>query len=267
MKRLWAGTAVFLILAAAGCASHAPDEAGPAPLSQADSARDANGLQVQVDNQNINDMSIYLLRSGSRFLVGQAGGLSKTTLTIPEGMTSRDLRVRLIAQPIGGAIVGIWVLVRGEGPPGREILWACLAAMFVAGPAQAQNTATPLTKTVAVTGKAANGKAFKGKFAISNFKSVGGKTYAVGTLTGADAIRRMYENGLAPGAMKPNPKRLVVDGENVAVEIDLIANGNAVALADFFTVRDGKIARLAIYSLTPTDGRLFDKVGVDPDAA
>ncbi|MBW8821040.1 MAG: nuclear transport factor 2 family protein [Streptomyces sp.] len=90
---------------------------------------------------------------------------------------------------------------------------------------------------------------------------------AVGTLTGADAIRRMYENGLAPGAMKPNPRRLVVDGENVAVEIDLIANGNAVALADFFTVRDGKIARLAIYSLTPTDGRLFDKVGVDPDAA
>jgi ketosteroid isomerase-like protein len=90
---------------------------------------------------------------------------------------------------------------------------------------------------------------------------------AVGTLTGADAIRRMYENGLAPGAMKPNPKRLVVDGENVAVEIDLIANGNSVALADFFTVRDGKIARLAIYSLTPTDGRLFDKVGVDPDAA
>lgn len=90
---------------------------------------------------------------------------------------------------------------------------------------------------------------------------------AAGTLTGADAIRRMYENGLAPGAMKPNPQRFVVDGENVTVEIDLIANGSAVALADFFTIRDGKIARLAIYSLTPADGRLFDKVGVDPDAA
>ncbi|MGW0707920.1 nuclear transport factor 2 family protein [Streptomyces sp. NPDC002643] len=89
---------------------------------------------------------------------------------------------------------------------------------------------------------------------------------AAGTLTGADAIRRMYENGLAPGAMKPTPKRFVVDGEHVAVEIDLIANGNAVALADFFTIRDGKIERLVIYSLTPTDGRLFDKVGVDPDA-
>jgi len=88
---------------------------------------------------------------------------------------------------------------------------------------------------------------------------------AAGTLTGADAIRRMYDNGLAPGAMKPAPKRFVVDGENVAVEIDLIANGNTVKLADFFTVRDGKIERLAIYSLNPTDGRLFDDVGVDPE--
>jgi hypothetical protein len=69
-------------------------------------------------------------------------------------------------------------------------LLACLAAMFVAGPAQAQTT-TPLTKTVAVTGKAANGKAFKGKFAISNFKAVGGKTYAVGTLTGTVKNRKV----------------------------------------------------------------------------
>ncbi|MBA4865180.1 nuclear transport factor 2 family protein [Streptomyces sp. PSKA54] len=90
---------------------------------------------------------------------------------------------------------------------------------------------------------------------------------AAGTLTGADAIRRMYENGLAPGAMKPHPKPFVVDGENVAVEIDLIANGSAVTLGDFFTIRNGKIERLAIYSLSPTDGRLFDKVGIDPDPA
>ena len=47
-------------------------------------------------------MNIYLVRSGSRFLVGQAGGLNKTTLTIPEAMPG-DLRVRLIAEPIGAA--------------------------------------------------------------------------------------------------------------------------------------------------------------------
>jgi hypothetical protein len=122
MKRLWAGMAVFLMLAAAGCASHAPDEAGPAPMSRADSARDSTGLQVQIDNQNINDMSIYLLRSGSRFLVGQAGGLSKTTLTIPEGMTPTDLRVRLLAEPIGGSRpIATPVLMV---PPGQRIYWS-----------------------------------------------------------------------------------------------------------------------------------------------
>ncbi|MCR3721992.1 MULTISPECIES: nuclear transport factor 2 family protein [Prauserella salsuginis group] len=89
---------------------------------------------------------------------------------------------------------------------------------------------------------------------------------SAGTFHGADAIRRMYENGLAPGAMKPSPQDPIVDGEHVAVEIDLIANGEHVTLGDFFTVRDSKIQRLTIYSLTQTDGRLFDKVGVDPDA-
>jgi hypothetical protein len=114
--------AVFLMLAAAACASHAPDEAGPAPMSRADSAGDSTGLQVRVDNQNINDMNIYLLRSGSRFLVGQAGGLSKTTLTIPEAMTPGDLRVRLIAEPIGGSRpITTPVLIV---PPGQHVYWS-----------------------------------------------------------------------------------------------------------------------------------------------
>jgi len=122
MKELRAGMAVFLLLAAAACASHAPDEAGPPPISRADSAEASTGLQVQVDNQNINDMNIYLLRSGSRFLVGQAGGLSKTTLTIPEAMSPGDLRVRLIAVPIGGSRpITTPVLIV---PPGQRVYWS-----------------------------------------------------------------------------------------------------------------------------------------------
>ena len=106
----------------AACASHAPDEAGPAPISRADSAEATAGLQVQVDNQNINDMNIYLLRSGSRFLVGQAGGLTKTTLTIPEAMSPGDVRVRLIAVPIGGSRpITTPVLIV---PPGQRVYWS-----------------------------------------------------------------------------------------------------------------------------------------------
>ena len=122
MKKLWAGMAVFSMLAATACASHAPDEAGPAPISRADSAEASTGLQVQVDNQNINDMNIYLVRSGSRFLVGQAGGLSKTTLTIPQAMTPGDLRVKLIAEPIGGSRrIATPVLIV---PPGQRVYWS-----------------------------------------------------------------------------------------------------------------------------------------------
>ena len=124
MKDLRAGITVFVMLAAAGCAaSHAPGEAtGPAPVGRADSARGATGLQVQIDNQNISDMNIYLVRSGSRWLVGQASGLSKTTLTIPEAMTPTDLRVRLIADPIGGSrTIATPVLVV---PPGQSVYWS-----------------------------------------------------------------------------------------------------------------------------------------------
>ena len=122
MKELRAGMAVFLMLAAAGCASHARDEAGPAPISRADSAEASTGLQVQVDNQNINDMNIYLVRTGARFLVGRAGGLSKTTLTIPEAMTPGDDRVRLIAEPLGGSRpIGTGVLIV---PPGQHVYWS-----------------------------------------------------------------------------------------------------------------------------------------------
>ena len=49
------------------------------------------------------------------------------------GLKSRTLRpiaVLIVAQPIGGALLGIWVAIRGEGPPGAEVLWASLAAIF-----------------------------------------------------------------------------------------------------------------------------------------
>jgi drug/metabolite transporter (DMT)-like permease len=49
------------------------------------------------------------------------------------GLKSRELRpvaILIVAQPIGGALLGIWVAVRGQGPPGSEVLWACVAAVF-----------------------------------------------------------------------------------------------------------------------------------------
>ena len=49
------------------------------------------------------------------------------------GLKSRSLRpvaVLIVAQPIGAALLGIWVAIRGQGPPGSEVLWACVASVF-----------------------------------------------------------------------------------------------------------------------------------------
>lgn len=84
---------------------------------------------------------------------------------------------------------------------------------------------------------------------------------AAGVLNGADAITKMYEAGLPSGNIKPSPGPFVVDGHRIAVEICVSANGKSLTLGDFFTIREGKIQRLAIYSLTPTDAKFFDENG------
>jgi hypothetical protein len=107
----------------AACASNASrDEAGAAPMERAESGRAASGIDVQIDNQNLSDMSVYLLKNGSRWLIGQAGGLSKTTLTIPASLAPADLRVRLLADPIGGSrrVVTPSLIV----PHGQRVYWS-----------------------------------------------------------------------------------------------------------------------------------------------
>ena len=49
------------------------------------------------------------------------------------GLKSRSLNpvaILIVAQPIGLALLAIWVGVRGQGPPGSSVLWACLAAVL-----------------------------------------------------------------------------------------------------------------------------------------
>ena len=49
------------------------------------------------------------------------------------GLKSRSLNpvaVLIVAQPIGLTLLAIWVAVRGQGPPGSPVIWACLAAVL-----------------------------------------------------------------------------------------------------------------------------------------
>jgi hypothetical protein len=84
---------------------------------------------------------------------------------------------------------------------------AALAVMLIggAGPAAAQTSTTPLTKTVKMTGTAKNGKKFKGTYTIKRFTHRGSKLYAVGTLKGRLKGRRVTKNNVRIPASLARP--------------------------------------------------------------
>jgi ketosteroid isomerase-like protein len=69
-----------------------------------------------------------------------------------------------------------------------------------------------------------------------------------GTYHGAEAIGGFYRDALLETrGVRPAPGPLIVDGNRVAVEIDLLTDGRHIAVGDFFTIEDGKITRLVIF--------------------
>ena len=69
------------------------------------------------------------------------------------------------------------------------------------------------------------------------------------TLEGSEAIGDFYRQSITVPDLKPTPGPYVVDGNRLAVEIDLFVAGNRIHVADFFTIENGKITRLVIYGL------------------
>ena len=73
-----------------------------------------------------------------------------------------------------------------------------------------------------------------------------------GTYVGPDAIAGFYRDlAFTVDDLWPEPGPLLIDDDHVAVEIRLRMNGNVSLVADFFTLTDQKISRLAIYSGPP----------------
>jgi ketosteroid isomerase-like protein len=75
-----------------------------------------------------------------------------------------------------------------------------------------------------------------------------------GTFTGPDAIAGFYRDlAFQTGDLWPEPGPLIVDGARVAVEIRLRMDGRVSLVGDFFTLRDGRVARLLICNGPPAD--------------
>ena len=115
---------VALMALSAGCAPAHSSPGSPAPKQAtapgAASESSATRTSVEIDNQNLDDMNIYLVNGGARLLLGVAPGLSRTTLVIPAGSVT-SWQVRLLADPIGGSpsIHTPKLLVA----PGQSVYW------------------------------------------------------------------------------------------------------------------------------------------------
>ena len=118
MRAIRTTIGVLLMLGAAGCASNGSKAAGPAP---AENAENSGGIPVVVDNQNLHDMNIYFVRNGSRSLIGRAPPMTTSTITIPAALAPADLRVALVAVPIGGDRP--FVVPSTVVPRGQRIYW------------------------------------------------------------------------------------------------------------------------------------------------
>jgi aldehyde dehydrogenase (NAD+) len=73
-----------------------------------------------------------------------------------------------------------------------------------------------------------------------------------GTFVGVDAIVAFYRDfAFSVDDLWPEPGPLLISGDRVAVELRALSNGQMSLVGDFFTLRDGKISRLAIYMGAP----------------
>jgi ketosteroid isomerase-like protein len=73
-----------------------------------------------------------------------------------------------------------------------------------------------------------------------------------GTFSGREAIVGFYRDlAFGIGDLSPSPGVFIVDGDRVAVEIELRMGGTTTLVADVFTLSGGRIARVAIYSGPP----------------
>ena len=112
-----------LVALSLGCGTGRSSTSEPAPQSgSGPAAQGARGqIQVQVDNQNFNDMNVYLIDAGTRVYLGLVSGLSKGSLVIPPGSGRSSHQVRLSADPIGGSSpIRTPSLLVG---PGQNVYW------------------------------------------------------------------------------------------------------------------------------------------------
>ena len=107
---------------AAGCRSAPPPQTstkGPVDLNAEPGQTDET--LVVVDNQNVNDMTIYAYQGTQRIRLGRAQGTAVTRLKIPHSIVSGVVQMRFFAQPLGNQRSYLSELIPVQ--PGDQVDW------------------------------------------------------------------------------------------------------------------------------------------------
>ena|ERR1700694_5243038 len=73
-----------------------------------------------------------------------------------------------------------------------------------------------------------------------------------GTMTGPEDIANFYRDLVfSAQTLEPHSGPFLIDGNRLAVEIELNLDGNVTLVADLFTITGGQIDRLAIFMGQP----------------
>lgn len=88
-------TTLALTLGAGACAT------GGGPGARNDAEQDAEVTLLEVENDNWQDVNVYMVRGVSRFRLGTVTGNTSATFEVPATMLAAGGELRLMADPIG----------------------------------------------------------------------------------------------------------------------------------------------------------------------
>jgi hypothetical protein len=94
--------ALTALALAAGCATgqKTSSEPTPAAVDLNSGTRTSDKTTVVVDNQNLNEMTIYAYQGTQRMRLGRARATATTELRIPSSIVSGPVQMRFYAEPM-----------------------------------------------------------------------------------------------------------------------------------------------------------------------
>lgn len=109
--RKWTLGTVFAITCAVSACSPAMKQAGVETYS--------DRSVLVVENNNWQDMTLYVLRDGTRMRLGAVTALSKGRFTLPSAATAGTGELRIMADPLGSSAT--WTSQPIHVMPGQEL--------------------------------------------------------------------------------------------------------------------------------------------------